>query len=65
MRLKILVVDEHNELLREPSVVRLGGWTPGAISCGGPGKRDLGVCSSSHQGPPRCGPGTGPLRASA
>jgi len=27
MSLKILVVDEHNELLREPYVVRLGGWT--------------------------------------
>jgi len=27
MSLKILVVDEYKELLREPYVVRLGGWT--------------------------------------
>jgi Uma2 family endonuclease len=27
MSLKIMVVDEHKELLKEPYVVRLGGWT--------------------------------------
>jgi Uma2 family endonuclease len=27
MSLKVMVVDEHKELLREPYVVRLGGWT--------------------------------------
>jgi hypothetical protein len=25
--MKIMVVDEHKKLLREPYVVRLGGWT--------------------------------------
>lgn len=27
MNMKVMVVDEHKELLREPYVVRLGGWT--------------------------------------